>query len=233
MRWTGPRDAPSVSDMEFDIHGNPDYGQVSVRLAPGQKLITESGAMSRMSVGLELESHILGGILPAVVRKLFGGESFFIGEYGGERGGELTLSPSLPGTLLHRRLTGETFHITAGSFVACSSEVQLKTKFGGLRAFFSGEGAFFLEVSGEGDLFYNAYGAVHEKQVEGSLVVDTGHLVAWEPSLSYKIGGMGGLKQTLFSGEGLVMRFEGRGKLWVQTRHLASTAGWLSPFCIG
>lgn len=217
--------------MEFDVHGNPDYGQVTVRLAPGQKLITESGAMSRMSVSLELKGRVLGGLLAALARKLFGGVSFFIGEYGGERGGELTLSPSTPGTLLHRRLAGETFHITAGSFVACSSDVELKMKFGGLRAFFSGEGAFFLEVSGEGDLFYNAYGAVHEKQVDGTLVVDTGHLVAWESSLSYTIGGMGGLKQTLFSGEGLVMSFKGRGKLWVQTRHLRSTAGWLSPFC--
>jgi uncharacterized protein (TIGR00266 family) len=219
--------------MEFDLHGNPDYGQVSLRLGPGERLVTESGVMSRMSVGLELKSRLLGGILPALGRKLFGGESLFIGEYGGARGGELTLSPSLPGTLLHRRLDGEVFHITAGSFVACSSEVQLKTKFGGLRAFFSGEGAFFLEISGRGDLFYNAYGAVHEKEVDGSFVVDTGHLVAWEPSLSYQIGGMGGLKQTLFSGEGLIMRFSGHGKLWVQTRHLPSTAGWLSPFLVG
>lgn len=219
--------------MDFELQGNPDYGQVTVRLGPGERLVAESGAMSRMTVGLELESRVLGGLLPAALRKLFGGESLFIGEYGGARGGELTLSPSLPGTLLHRRLGADSLHITAGSFVACTSGMRLATRFGGLRAFFSGEGAFFLEVSGEGDLFFNAYGAVHEKEVDGTFVVDTGHLVAWESSLTYTIGGMGGLKQTLFSGEGLIMRFHGRGKLWVQTRHLPSTAGWLTPFLLG
>lgn len=217
--------------MQFEIDGNPDYGEVHAVLDPGDRLIIESGAMSRMSPGLELKSRVLGGMMPALGRKVFGGESLFIGEYGGARGGSLSLSPSLPGTLLHRKLSGGTFHLTAGSFVACTPGVELKTKFGGMRAFLSGEGAFFLECSGIGDLFYNAYGAVHEKEVDGSLVVDTGHLVAWEPSLTWELGGMGGLKQTLFSGEGLIMRFKGQGKIWVQTRHLRATAGWLSPFC--
>ena len=98
-------------------------------------------------------------------------------------------------------MQGETVHLTAGSFVACTPGVTMKTRFGGLRAFFSGEGAFYLECSGSGDLFFNAYGAVHEREVNGSFIVDTGHLVAWESSLRYEIKGMGGLKQTLFSGE--------------------------------
>ena len=149
---------------------------------------------------------------------------FVRGEYG----------PSDPRYLeVTRRLNDDALILTAGSFLACTPGVHLKTKFGGLRAFFSGEGAFFIECSGQGDLFYNAYGDVHEKQVDGALTIDTGHLVAWEPSLSYKIAGMGGLKQTLFSGEGLVMNFTGRGRLWVQTRHLSATARWLSPFLIG
>ena len=67
--------------------------------------------------------------------------------------------------------------------------------------------------------------------MQGEFVVDTGHVVAWEPSLSYTIGGMGGIKQTLFSGEGLVMRFTGQGKIFLQTRHLPALAGWLTPFC--
>lgn len=219
--------------MQFEIHGNPDYGEVQVKLSPGERLITESGAMSRMTPGLELKSRVLGGALPALGRKLFGGESFFVGEYGGDRGGELWLSPSVPGKVLTRRLNDDALFLTAGSFLACTPGVHLKTKFGGMRAFFSGEGAFFIECSGQGDLFYNAYGDVHEKVVDGSITVDTGHLVAWEPTLAYKIAGMGGLKQTLFSGEGLVMNFTGRGKLWVQTRHLSATARWLSPFLMG
>ena len=66
----------------------------------------------------------------------------------------------------------------------------------------------------------------------GELVVDTGHVVAWEPSLSYTIGGMGGLKQTLFSGEGLVMRFSGHGRIYLQTRQMPALAGWLTPYLL-
>ena len=83
---------------------------------------------------------------------------------------------------------------------------------------------------GEGDLFLNAYGGVVEQDISGGIKVDTGHVVAWEPTLDYRIIGMGGLKQTLFSGEGLLMHFTGTGKLWTQTRTLRSTAGWITPY---
>ena len=75
------------------------------------------------------------------------------------------------------------------------------------------------------------FGAVVEREIQGEFTVDTGHVVAWEPTLDYTIGGMGGLKQTLFSGEGLVMQFSGHGRIWLQTRHLKALAGWLTPYC--
>ena len=80
-------------------------------------------------------------------------------------------------------------------------------------------------------MFFNSYGAVVERVVQGSLTVDTGHLVAWEPTLEYRIRGMGSIKKTLFSGEGLVMAFTGSGRIFLQTRHLGGFVRWLSPFC--
>ena len=68
-----------------------------------------------------------------------------------------------------------------------------------------------------------------EKDVNGSFIVDTGHVVAWEPGLTYSIRGMGGLKSTLLSGEGLVMEFSGSGKIYLQTRTLDGVGRWLSP----
>jgi uncharacterized protein (AIM24 family) len=109
-----------------------------------------------MSSGLEVKSRVLGGLLPALARKFLGGESFFVGEYGGSSGGELALSPTVPGTVLHRRMDGGSFHLTAGCFLACSDGLKLSTRFGGLRAFFNREGAFFLDVAGSGDLFVHA-----------------------------------------------------------------------------
>ncbi len=218
--------------MKFDISGNPSYGDLTVALAAGESFWSEGGAMSRMSSHVELKTRMIGGLLKSVVRRLVGGESLFISEYTAPQMAFVSLTPSCPGSVLHRKLDGDHFYLTAGSFLACTPGMNLETRFGGLRAFFSGEGGFLVEVSGHGDLFFNAYGGVVEKEVQGEFVVDTGHVVAWEPGLSYTIGGMGGLKQTLFSGEGLVMRFNGQGKIFLQTRHLPALAGWLRPYCL-
>ncbi|MEM7309182.1 MAG: TIGR00266 family protein [Planctomycetota bacterium] len=218
--------------MKFELQGNPDYGQVLVQLDPGEKVYSESGAMSRMDTGMELRARLMGGMTRAMARKFLGGESFFLAEYQSSGGGEIAFSPALPGTVLHHRLDGGTVLMTGGCFLACSEGVDLRTRFGGLRSFFSGEGAFLIKAEGRGDLFLNAYGAVIEQQVQGGLTVDTGHVVAWEPSLEYSIGGMGGLKSTLLSGEGLVMKFRGEGRIWLQSRTLGNTAGWLVPYLL-
>jgi uncharacterized protein (TIGR00266 family) len=217
--------------MKHEILGNPDYGDLKVQLDTGESIWSESGAMSRMSRHLEVSTRMVGGLVKAVVRKLVGGESLLVAEYRAARPGFACFSPAIPGTVLHRRMAGDSFYLTKGSFLACTPGMELRTRFGGLKAFFSGEGAFFIEAVGQGDLFYNAYGGVIEKRIEGAYTVDTGHLVAWEPTLEYSIGGMGGLKQTVFSGEGLVMKFRGQGKIYLQTRHLAGMAGWLAGFC--
>ncbi len=219
--------------MQFRIDGNPDYGELTVALDAGERVRAESGAMSRMSRSLEMTSSMSGGLAQSLIRKVFAGQSLFVGEYHSSVGGWISLAPRFPGTVLQRTLGGDTLHLTAGSFLACSADVVVRPRFGGLRALFSREGLAFLECRGNGELFFAAFGGVVEREVSGSLVVDTGHLVAWEPGLDYKITGFGGFKQTLFSGEGLVMEFSGRGKIWLQTRTLGGLVRWLSPFCIG
>ena len=217
--------------MEFQINGNPDYGELTCALGPDEKLLMESGAMSRMSRSMDVKGRMMGGLFSALGRKIFGGESLFVGEYGSPEGGWISLSPGMPGSVARHHMDHGSLILTAGSFLACSNDIQLKTRFGGFRYLFSGEGGFFLEASGTGDLFYNTYGALVEREVDGSITVDTGHIVAWDPGLSYTVTGMGGLKQTLFSGEGLVLKFRGRGKLYLQTRTIRASASWLSPFC--
>lgn len=217
--------------MKFDISGNPAYGDLTVALEAGESFWSEGGAMSRMSSHMQLGTRMVGGLFKSVARRLVGGQSLFISEYTAPQMAFVSLTPTCPGSVLHRKISSEPFLLTSGSFLACTPGMNLETRFGGLRSFFSGEGAFLIEVSGQGELFFNAYGGVIEKEVEGELVVDTGHVVGWEPSLDYTIGGMGGVKQTLFSGEGLVMRFKGHGKVYLQTRHLGALAGWLTPYC--
>ena len=219
--------------MKFDISGNPDYGDLTVAMEPGDAIWAESGGMNRMTSHLAMKTHMVGGLAQSVVRKFLGGESLFVAEYTASQLGFVGISPATPGCVLHREMTGDSFMLTAGAFLACTPGMDLTPRFGGMRSFFSGEGVVLIEVTGTGDLFYNAFGGVVEREVDGEFIVDTGHVVAWEPTLNYTISGMGGLKQTLFSGEGLVMKFSGHGRLVLQTRHLGGLAGWLSPYCVG
>lgn len=228
-------DAPikTAGGTTVQILSNPDFGYLDCQLAPGDEMVVESGAMASMSGGTEVSGRLMGGVFKSIARKLLGGESMFLGEYSHPEGGHLTLSPSLPGMVLHRRLKGESIFLQGGSFLASTPDVTMGVRFGGLRAFFSGEGVFFLEIAGEGDLWYNAIGTVVEHEVEGTFVVDTGHVVGWESTLDWTIGGMGGLKSTLLSGEGLVIKFSGRGKVWLQTRNQGGLVGWISGYCRG
>jgi len=217
--------------MEYQINGNPDQGDLTVALGTGESILAEAGAMSRMSGHLQVEARMLGGMLSAVARKFAGGESLMISHYTAPTPGRVSFAPTYPGTICVEQLTGGPINLTAGSFLACTPGIELSTRFGGLKALFSGEGAFLIQASGQGTLFFNAYGAVVEKDVQGAITVDTSHVVAWEPSLDYEIRGMGGIKQTLLSGEGLVMHFQGAGKLYLQTRHMGGIVRWLTPWC--
>lgn len=219
--------------MQVKLDGNPDFGEATCSLAPGEVLICEGGAMSRMSAGMDLKTRMAGGVVKSLFRAVGAKESFLLSEYSSGDPGYVTVAPATPGAIVHREMRGEKLMLSAGSFLAASDGISLQTRFGGVKAIFSGEGAFLFEAVGEGHLLFNAYGGIVERELDGDLTVDTGHVVAWESSLDYSIEGMGGLKQTFFSGEGLVMRFAGTGKLWLQTRTLRATAGWITPYLRG
>ena len=121
--------------MKFDISGNPSYGDLTIALAAGESVWCEGGAMSRMSSHLELKTRLVGGLVKSVIRRLVGGESLLISQYRAPRMAFVALTPSCPGSVLHRPLDGGSFYLTAGSFLACSPGMQLETRFGGLRAF--------------------------------------------------------------------------------------------------
>ena len=143
--------------MKFDIGGNPDYGDLTVVLQPGESIWAESGAMSRMSSHLSMKSHIIGGTMQGLFRKVLGGQSLFVGEYTASQMGFIALSPAFPGSILHRQIDAESLWLTAGSFLACSPGMHIRPKFAGMKAIFSGEGIVLLQVSGAGDLFFGAF----------------------------------------------------------------------------
>jgi uncharacterized protein (TIGR00266 family) len=86
-------------------------------------------------------------------------------------------------------------------------------------------------MAGTGDAFISSFGAIHEVKMTGEpFTIDTGHMVAFTEGLDYTVKKVGGLKSTIFSGEGLVAEFRGTGTLYLQTRSMNSFISWLMPF---
>ena len=127
-------------------------------------------------------------------------------------------------------MTTQAVMVQSGSYCASTPGVTVDSKWGGAKTFFSGEGLFMLRCEGQGDLWMSSYGAIHEVDVQGSYIVDTTHIVAFEESLTFAVRRIGGFKGLFASGEGLVCEFSGHGKLWFQTRSASSLASFLHPF---
>jgi uncharacterized protein (TIGR00266 family) len=90
----------------------------------------------------------------------------------------------------------------------------------------AGEGLFRLKIYGQGRVWFGAYGAIFEKEISGEHVVDSGHLVAYEPTISIHVGLAGGLFTSFFSGEGIITRVRGQGKIYMQSRSFDGLASW-------
>jgi len=227
--------------MQSSIEYGPAYAMATIALAPGEAVTVEAGSMVGMSEGMQIKTHIGGtkvgffgwlfNLLLAFLRKFLGGETLFVNTYTAPpSGGSIMIAPSLPGDIIHHKLDGNLKLMVQGSsYLASAGDVNVKTVFGGLRSLFSGEGAFWLLVSGTGDLWINCYGAIHEIDVDGRYIVDTGHTLAFENSLTFSIKGAGSLKSTLLSGEGLTCHFNGKGKLYIQSRTVGGLVGWITP----
>ncbi len=220
-----------MTDLQFEILGKPDYGFLKLRLAAGQSLCVEASAMAAMDTNLVMKTRMKGGLMASLKRGL-AGESLFMNEFTAEGGpGEICIAPGAIGDLAHYRIQpGKSIYLQSGAYVASSPEVKVDTKWDGFRGFFSGTGLFLLKVEGNGDLFFNAYGGLVEIPVQGNYVIDTGYIAAFEDSLNYEVTLLGGLKTSLLGGEGLVCRFSGQGKIWLQTRQIYPFLRWLWPF---
>ena len=218
--------------MDYVIKHQPSYAALVITLEPGESIVAESGAMVSMSANIEIETRARGGVLSALKRSMFGGESFFINTFTSQRGqGEIVLAPALSGDIISKTLDSETIYIQSGSFLASSSDIELNTKWGGARTFFGGEGFFMLKATGSGEIFVSSYGAIMEVEIAPGkdYIVDTGHIVAFESGVDFNIRRVGGLKSTFLSGEGLVCQFSGQGKVYVQTRSPDAFLAWLIP----
>ena len=232
-----PQFHTTLMDVEYEFQ--PAFTLMTANLGPGESIKVEPGAMVAQSADLNVETGRAskGGLIGGMVKSVIGGESFFINTYSaGPAGGWISMAPSSPGDVRTFDLEpGQELYMQGGAFMACSPNVQYDTKFQGAKALFSREGAFFLRAyseGGPGQVFYSSYGAIKQVEVtpDVPIVVDNGHLVAFEPGVSYEARKAGGWKTTILGGEGLVLRLSGSGKAWIQTRNLQALASKLVPF---
>jgi uncharacterized protein (TIGR00266 family) len=218
--------------IDFEILYKPSYSLAEIHLKPEQSITAEGGAMVYMSANLELVTQAKGGVFGSLKRSMLGGESFFMNTFTARGGpGTIGLAPPLSGDVIYKELEAETFFVTSGCYMASDPEVLIDTKFGGAKTFFAREGLFLLKLEGTGFLFMSSYGALHQVNLESGqrFVVDTGHIVAFDSTISWNVKRIGGLKSTLFSGEGLVAEFQGPGTIFTQTRSEDAFLSWLIP----
>ena len=221
--------------MRFEKSFDPAYSLLLCHLEPGERVVAESGAMVTQDAHVEMQTSAsqgkgVGGLLKGLGRKMFLGESFFRNTFHAVgQAGEVTFAPGLPGDIAFYDLKGNDLIIQQSSYLASAPTVEIETKWGGFKSFFGEGRLFWIRAFGNGPIALNAFGAVKEIELDGSFIIDTGHIVAFESSLSFKIKRVGSWFSTFFSSEGLVCHFQGRGKLLIQTRNPSEFGSLIGP----
>ncbi len=217
--------------MQVNVEHRPSYALGIVDLEPNEQVKAETGAMVSMTTNLKVESSMQGGFLKSAMRSMLGGESFFVNTFTAQGGpGQISFAPSLPGDITTVAVSGELF-VQSGSFLASEMGIDIETKWGGATSFFSSEGLFLLNLKGSGQALVSSFGAIHKLTLDGTndVIIDTGHVVAFEPTVQWKVKKVAGFITSLMSGEGLVCEFSGTGDVWLQTRSNQAFLDWLVP----
>src|SRR5688500_10512390 len=208
--------------MQIDIGYRPAHSLAKGTLQHGEQVVAESGAMVGMSTNVQMQTQNQGGLMGGL-KRMFGGESFFRNTFTAANGpGEVLLAHALCGDMTVLEMTPNGYFLTSSTYIASSPGVQIETKLGGMKSFFSGEGVFCMKATSQqpGQILIGAFGGIEEVACDGNMVIDTGHLVAWDASLTYKVGKSGsGWIASYLSGEGLVCHFQGQGRIWMQSRN--------------
>jgi uncharacterized protein (TIGR00266 family) len=221
--------------MRYDIVGGNTFPMLRVYLDQGESLRAESGAMVSMTRDLRLTGKMDGGFLKSLGR-LFTGESFFLQKLAAEEGpGWALLAPAAPGEIIALDIDPKRpMTLQKSSFLAGTEKIDISTEMQSVaKGLFSGEGFFVIGIAGSGTVFLSTYGSVYTVDIPKgeSLLIDNGHLVAWETEMDYEIAkGASSWVSSVTSGEGLACRFTGPGKVLIQTRNPAQLGRWIFPF---
>jgi uncharacterized protein (TIGR00266 family) len=221
-----------------------------VSLRKGDQIYCESDAMVMMEATLDLKGSMNGGLGRALLRTFANGESFFQQRIEAVRGdGDCLLSPVLPGALEVIDVGQRQYLLNDGAFVAATSgtEMRVRTQSIGNALFAQSGGFFVMETSGSGQVVVSGFGSMFQLEVSPGkdMIIDNSHVVCWDSTLHYEIsvttgssggglsGMLGNLVNSIKSGEGIVLRFSGTGKIYVCSRNRDAFVEWMKKETMG
>ncbi len=223
--------------MEYCIKYAPVFSVLEIQLNEAEVVVAQPNSMLSMTSGLQLTASVgrknakksgswLGGM-----KSVLGGENLFTAEFRAKRDGQLLmLAPEAQGDILTIPLAGSGgYFLTRGSYLANVGDCQLNIKYGGVKGMMAKTGLFLLHAIGEGTVFCQTYGAIVEKELsEGeNFFVDNRFMVAFSNTVQYQlVKATSSVKDSILSGEGLVVKYTGPGRVFYQTRG-KPTVGWL------
>jgi uncharacterized protein (TIGR00266 family) len=223
-----------MHEVDYKIFGD-DMQFVEVELDPKEAVVAEAGSLMYMQDGIEMDtifgdgSNQSKGLLGALMgagKRVLTGESLFMTVFHNEVNVKRVISfaAPIPGKVVPLDLTQLGGEIIAqkDAFLAAARGVEIGIAFQKRLGvgFFGGEGFIMQRLQGDGMAFANACGTLIERELRPneSLRVDTGCLVALQPSVGYDVQYVGKVKTALFGGEGLFfVRLTGPGRVWLQS----------------
>ena len=220
--------------MKYEIKGG-SFPVVMCTLENGEKMITEKGSMAWMSPNMQMETH--GGGLGKMFSKAFSGESMFQNHYTARGGpGLIAFTSSFPGEIRAVEIApGREMIVQKTAFLASEAGVNLSIHFqkrlgAGL---FGGEGFIMQRLSGCGTAFVEIDGDIMEYELKPGqkIIVDTGNVAGFEPTVQMDIQTVPGAKNMLFGGEGIFNTvLTGPGRVWLQTMPIYNVANAIRPY---
>ena len=222
--------------MDYKIIGQT-VPVVEMTLNAGESVYTQSGGMAYQTDGIEMNTNARGGVMKSLGR-VFSGESIFMANYTATKeGAKVAFASTVPGSVIPIDLSQNPggYILQKGAFLCAEQNVDTSIAFtkkisAGL---FGGEGFILQKATGNGKVFLEVDGDAIEKELAPGevLKVDTGNVVAFEPSVSYEIERIKGLGNIFLGGEGLFLtRLVGPGRVILQSQNIKDFAGRIIPY---
>ena len=222
--------------MDYKVIGQT-VPVVEMTLNAGESVYTQSGGMAYQTEGIEMKTNARGGVMKSLGR-MFSGESIFMANYTAQKDGAVVaFASTVPGNIIPIDLSTKPagMMLQKGAFLCAEQNVNTSVAFSKRfsAGLFGGEGFILQKATGNGKLFIEIDGDSIEKQLAPGevLKVDTGNVVAFEPSVSYEIETVKGLGNIFLGGEGLFLtKLVGPGRVILQSQNFKDFAGRLIPY---